>query len=162
MASGSKNARTQRNLAPKERHRRMPFTHKKSHRANKYWDAVRILQDNGTRYLVEWYPDPVTGTRYPPTWEPHNYVTPALESEWKEMRTLPSPAKTYPLRRTQVHDLEASGSIPNDSAMSDSPCATDQVAYARCNIVHLYFLQVPLSRPALSRARFSKVRRQSA
>lgn len=127
MASGSKNARTQRNLAPKERHRRMPFTHKKSHRANKYWDAVRILQDNGTRYLVEWYPDPVTGTRYPPTWEPHNYVTPALESEWKETRTLPSPAKTYPLRRTQVHDLEASGSIPNDSTMSDSPCATDKV-----------------------------------
>ncbi|KAH8726731.1 hypothetical protein GQ44DRAFT_725910 [Phaeosphaeriaceae sp. PMI808] len=50
-----------------------------------FWAATRILQDNGTHYLVEWDGiDPATSSPYEPTWEPHDFVTPALEAEWKE------------------------------------------------------------------------------
>ncbi|KAH8704449.1 hypothetical protein GQ44DRAFT_630364, partial [Phaeosphaeriaceae sp. PMI808] len=49
------------------------------------WAATRILQDNGTHYLVEWDGiDLAIGSPYEPTWEPHNFVTPALEVEWEE------------------------------------------------------------------------------
>ncbi|KAB2100096.1 hypothetical protein AG0111_0g11708 [Alternaria gaisen] len=50
-----------------------------------FWAATRILEDNGTRYLVEWEGiDPGTGRPYEPTWEPHNFVTLALEADWKK------------------------------------------------------------------------------
>jgi hypothetical protein len=50
-----------------------------------FWAAIKILKDNGTHYLVEWDGiDPATGSPYEPTWEPHDFVTPALEAEWKE------------------------------------------------------------------------------
>ncbi|CAG5190207.1 uncharacterized protein ALTATR162_LOCUS12151 [Alternaria atra] len=51
-----------------------------------FWAARRILKDNGSCYLVEWEGiDPGTGRLYEPTWEPHDFVTPALEAEWKEI-----------------------------------------------------------------------------
>lgn len=52
--------------------------------SEKFWAARRILKDNGSHYLVEWEGiDPATGRLYKPTWEPHDFVTPALETEWK-------------------------------------------------------------------------------
>jgi hypothetical protein len=51
-----------------------------------FWAARRILKDNGSCYLVEWEGiDPGTGRPYEPTWEPHDFVTPALEAEWEEI-----------------------------------------------------------------------------
>lgn len=50
-----------------------------------FWAATRILQDNGTHYLVEWEDtDPATGIPYKPTWEPHDFVTLALKAEWEK------------------------------------------------------------------------------
>lgn len=92
-----------------------------------YWPASRILKDNDTHYLVEWDGvDPVTGTPYQPTWEPHSFVTQALESEWKVSMTQPSSAKAHTHSQTQVYMQEAFGSVHEDSAMPNCPGAADR------------------------------------
>ncbi|KAH8723287.1 hypothetical protein GQ44DRAFT_774117 [Phaeosphaeriaceae sp. PMI808] len=61
-----------------------------------FWAATGILEDNGTHYLVEWDGvDPATGSSYEPTWEPHDFVTPALEAEWKETKAAQSRVQSY-------------------------------------------------------------------
>jgi hypothetical protein len=43
-------------------------------RANEvFWPAKRIIQESETHYEIEWEP----------TWEPHDFVSPRLEAEWK-------------------------------------------------------------------------------
>jgi hypothetical protein len=90
----NKRKRISNSLAPNKRRRttRLAYTNvSEPHRAHgsaseTFWAARRILKDNGSCYLVEWEGiDPGTGRPYDPTWEPHGFVTPALEAEWKEI-----------------------------------------------------------------------------
>ncbi|XP_014550392.1 hypothetical protein COCVIDRAFT_31852 [Bipolaris victoriae FI3] len=92
--TANKRKRTSNTLARNKRRRttRLAYTNAsepyRGHgpASEKFWAARRILKDNGTRYLVEWEGiDPATGRLYEPTWEPHDFVTPALEAEWKEI-----------------------------------------------------------------------------
>jgi hypothetical protein len=79
--------------AQKGRRRTQRFTHTKARKSQlthslaskRLWAAERIEEDNGTHYRIRWEgTDPATGDPYEPTWEPHDFVTPALEAAWKE------------------------------------------------------------------------------
>jgi hypothetical protein len=91
--TANKRERTSNTLTRNKRRRttRLAYTNaSEPHRdhgpaSEMFWAARRILKDDGSRYLVEWEGiDPGTGRPYEPTWEPHDFVTPALEAEWKE------------------------------------------------------------------------------
>jgi hypothetical protein len=70
-----------------------------------YWAAKRILKDDGLRYLVEWEGiDPGTRRPYESTWEPHNFVTPALEADWKETIAAQRTATRHALAEPDVSD----------------------------------------------------------
>ncbi|RYN17960.1 hypothetical protein AA0114_g13011 [Alternaria tenuissima] len=74
-----------------------------------YWAAKRILKDNGLRYLVEWEGiDPGTRRPYESTWEPHNFVTPALEADWKETIAAQRTATRHALAEPDVSDETSS------------------------------------------------------
>ncbi|KAH7394827.1 hypothetical protein BKA66DRAFT_438626 [Pyrenochaeta sp. MPI-SDFR-AT-0127] len=83
-----------------------------------FWAATGILEDNGTHYLVEWDGvDPATGSSYEPTWEPHDFVTPALEAEWKETKAAQSGTARYTQSRVQSYGetndrVQSSGESP--------------------------------------------------
>ena len=91
--TANKRKRTSNTLAQNKRRRtRLAYTNASEPcqgnglASEKFWAARRILEDNGSRYLVEWEGiDPATGRSYKPTWEPHDFVTSALEAEWKEI-----------------------------------------------------------------------------
>ncbi|KAH8696898.1 hypothetical protein GQ44DRAFT_733544 [Phaeosphaeriaceae sp. PMI808] len=91
--TANKRKQTSNNLTRNRRRRTTPPAYKNASQPEQdhspasetFWAATRILQDNGTHYLVEWDGiDPATSSPYEPTWEPHDFVTPALEAEWKE------------------------------------------------------------------------------
>ncbi|OWY49423.1 zn2 cys6 DNA-binding protein [Alternaria alternata] len=90
-----------------------------------FWAATRILEDNGTRYLVEWDGiEPGTGRPYEPTWEPHNFVTLALEADWKK----PIAAQSTATRRihNQAQSFEEAGNRVQSSSESPETVAFGQ------------------------------------
>lgn len=123
----------QEHSATKKRHRRTQLT---------YWPASRILKDNDTHYLVEWDGvDLVTRTPYQPTWEPHSFVTPALESEWKANLTQSSSAKTHSHGHTQDGRQEALSSVHENPAMQGHLGAAEkEVPYSYVGNAKMYCL----------------------
>jgi hypothetical protein len=109
----NKRKRTSNTLARNKRRptTRLAYTNaSEPHRAHRpasetFWAARRILKDNGSCYLVEWEDiDPGTRRPYEPTWEPHGFVTPALEAEWKEIIAARSTVTGH--TRSQAQSLE--------------------------------------------------------
>jgi hypothetical protein len=47
-----------------------------------YYSVRAILDENKTKYLVDW--EDIGSTKYPPSWEPKNFVTGAAIQEWEE------------------------------------------------------------------------------
>ncbi|RYN48094.1 hypothetical protein AA0117_g13451 [Alternaria alternata] len=92
-----------------------------------FWAATRILEDNGTRYLVEWEGiDPGTGRPYEPTWEPHNFVTLALEADWKKTIAVRSTATRHIHNQAQSFEeagnrVQSSGQSPETVTFGQSP-----------------------------------------
>jgi hypothetical protein len=90
-----RNTRKQRSKKPAQNGRRqtpqLTYTDAEKPQSNhslaseKLWAAIKITDDNGTHYRIRCAStDPATGALYKPTWEPHHFVTPDLEAEWKE------------------------------------------------------------------------------
>ncbi|KAI4765871.1 hypothetical protein E4T52_14062 [Aureobasidium sp. EXF-3400] len=47
-----------------------------------YYSVRGILDENKTKYLVDW--EDIGSTKYPPSWEPKNFVTGEAIQEWEE------------------------------------------------------------------------------
>jgi len=53
----------------------------------KLWEyAIRILQENAQKYLVEWEDHPETGEKYPPSWVWKENVTAGMIKVWKKQK----------------------------------------------------------------------------
>lgn len=54
---------------------------------SKQFYAVRdIIDENETKYLIDWEDDPVTAERYEPTWEPKINATRKAIEDWEKIK----------------------------------------------------------------------------
>lgn len=59
-----------------------------------FYAARAIIDENKTKYRIDWEPNSRTGQVYEPTWEPKAYVTKDLVEAWKELKKQsPKPGK---------------------------------------------------------------------
>ncbi|MCJ1434337.1 hypothetical protein MMC27_003704 [Xylographa pallens] len=52
----------------------------------KLYKVRDIINEKGSKYLIDWEDDPETGEKYQPTWEPKSYANAEAVAAWKQKR----------------------------------------------------------------------------
>ncbi|EMC94269.1 hypothetical protein BAUCODRAFT_36736 [Baudoinia panamericana UAMH 10762] len=63
----------------------------------KFYQARKILDEDRTRYYIDWENDEVTGAAYEPTWEPKAHANRQLIDEWKRQKARGAPPPPSPI-----------------------------------------------------------------
>ncbi|KAJ9652757.1 hypothetical protein H2201_009199, partial [Coniosporium apollinis] len=85
-----------------------------------FYAAKAIIDENKTKYRVDWEPNPHTGKIYEPTWEPKAYVTKDLVEAWKELKKqTPKPGKRNQGARARASSRSSSVAQSNSSTPAE-------------------------------------------
>ncbi|KAJ9659454.1 hypothetical protein H2201_007345 [Coniosporium apollinis] len=85
-----------------------------------FYAARAILDENKTKYRIDWEPNPRTGEVYEPTWEPKGFVTKDLVEEWKKLKKqTPKPGKRNQGTRARTSSRSSSVARSNLSTPAE-------------------------------------------
>ncbi|KAJ9639876.1 hypothetical protein H2199_006109 [Coniosporium tulheliwenetii] len=77
-----------------------------------FYAARAILDENKTKYRIDWEPNPCTGEVYEPTWEPKGFVTKDLVEEWKKLKKQTPNPGSGTRARSRVNLVDAHQDAP--------------------------------------------------
>ncbi|MCJ1475834.1 hypothetical protein MMC13_004498 [Lambiella insularis] len=82
----------------------------------KLWKVRDIIDENATKYLIDWEDDPETGQKFKPTWEVKHYANATAVSDWKQKQRQ---KRAKSSRQSSLTDSRASTTESN--TVTESP-----------------------------------------